>query len=97
MFPADLIDVSKVERWCPSCLANPLVPRLDEYLAICGSYYSSPVFHDAMAYRKRPDRDIPRPPGITADVVRQNSYLSTYFNLDPDQLPSASTSTSPVR
>lgn len=81
--PEILFAPEKVGTWCPDCLNNSRVPRLEEYVAVLGRYYRTDLF---LEYRTTPDEvpvstRIPLPPGITvtSTVIRESSYLRTIY------------------
>lgn len=94
--PEEMIDESRITAWCPNCCidrhSESRVPRLGEYLAVMSSFYTSPAFLEFRNYGPQKGRPVIVPNGVTANVVRENSFLQAYFRIDPDQLPEASTS-----
>ncbi len=76
--PEQLIDLSRVTSWCPTCVVDgrpaPQVAELDDYLLVLDHYYRGKGFlvFDSCA-RRREQLALPLPPD--APVFRHTTYL----------------------
>ncbi len=96
--PADLMDVSHLATWCPSCLGpggRPSVPGLDAYLRVMDQLYGStaPEPVQALLAEREEAFGVQLDRRLLSDTLRRSPYLARIWRTAPAPTEPAAEST----